>query len=128
MNFAYTILYVDDVEKTVAFYESAFGLTRKMVYGSDYGELSTGATTLSFSAKPFINELLSIPIQDTSLQTPPPAMEIALVTDDVQAAYARAIAAGAVAVKEPAAKPWGQIVAHVRDLNGFLVELCTAVS
>jgi len=127
MNFAYTILYVDDVQQTIAFYERAFGLSRKMVHENEYGELATGATTLSFAAKPFINSLLSIAIQDGSRETAPPPMEIALVTGDVQAAFDQAVASGAIPVKAPEAKPWGQIVAHVRDNNGFLVELCTAV-
>jgi len=30
-------------------------------------------------------------------------------------------------VQPPVAKPWGQVVSYVRDVNGFLVELCTAV-
>jgi catechol 2,3-dioxygenase-like lactoylglutathione lyase family enzyme len=42
MKFGYTILYVKDVEKTVAFYESAFGLKRKFVNESGYGEMDTG--------------------------------------------------------------------------------------
>ena len=33
-------------------------------------------------------------------------------------------AAGAVVVKEPQKKPWGQLVGYVRDNNGFLVEIC----
>lgn len=35
--------------------------------------------------------------------------------------------AGAIVVKEPTQKPWGQTVGYVRDLNGFLVGVCTAV-
>jgi lactoylglutathione lyase len=37
----------------------------------------------------------------------------------------KATSFGAVLVKEPTQKPWGQIVAYVRDLDGFLVEICT---
>jgi lactoylglutathione lyase len=48
------------------------------------------------------------------------------VTDDVDAAYERALAAGATSAAEPDDKPWGQRIAYVRDLNGILVELCTA--
>ena len=50
-------------------------------------------------------------------------MEIALVTEDVHAAFGSALAAGAVEVAEPKAKPWGQTVAYVRDLDGALVEI-----
>jgi uncharacterized glyoxalase superfamily protein PhnB len=45
----------------------------------------------------------------------------------VAAAYARAVQHGAEPVSPPAAKPWGQIVAYVRDGNGCLVELATPV-
>ena len=38
-----------------------------------------------------------------------------------------AVAVRAVGYVEPHAKPWGQVVAYVRDLNGFLVELCSAM-
>ena len=51
IKFAYTILYVQDVEKTISFYERAFGLKRKFIVpGNSYGELITGATTLSFAS------------------------------------------------------------------------------
>ena len=43
------------------------------------------------------------------------------------AAFARAVAAGATPLKEPVTKPWGQTVAYVRDLDGFLVELCSPI-
>jgi uncharacterized glyoxalase superfamily protein PhnB len=33
--------------------------------------------------------------------------------------------AGATAVSEPAVKPWGQTVAHLRDKDGHLVALGT---
>jgi hypothetical protein len=55
-------------------------------------------------------------------------MQIGLVTDDVPAAFENAVAARAVAVAEPAPKPWGQIVGYVRDDNGFMVELCTPMA
>ena len=50
-NLGYVIFYVADVEASVAFYERAFGLTRRFVSpDNDYGELDTGATTLSFAS------------------------------------------------------------------------------
>jgi len=127
MQFGYTILYVDDVEKTVAFYERAFGLKRKMVQPGEFGELDTGSTKLSFAARSHVKSLFSIPVQRSGPEHDAPPVEIALVTKDVQAAFDKAIAAGAVAVTKPAKKPWGQIVGYVRDNNGFLVELCTPI-
>ena len=40
----------------------------------------------------------------------------------------KALSAGATKVTAPAKKPWGQTVGYVRDNNGFLVELCTAIT
>ena len=54
--------------------------------------------------------------------------EIAMVSEDPNAAYASALEAGASAVKPPTLKPWGQIVAYVRDLNGCIVEICSPLS
>jgi lactoylglutathione lyase len=54
--------------------------------------------------------------------------EIAFVTTDPEAAYGRAVDAGASAVKPPTLEPWGQTVGYVRDLNGCLVELCSSIA
>jgi lactoylglutathione lyase len=57
----------------------------------------------------------------------PQASEIAFVSADVHAIYTRAVNAGAIAYAEPASKPWGQVVAYVRDIDGHLVEICTPI-
>lgn len=57
----------------------------------------------------------------------PLGMELDLVTDDVEAAHARAIQAGAVELAGPGRKPWGQVVSYVRSPDGTLIELCTPV-
>ena len=121
MKFGYTIVYVDEVEATIAFYEKAFGLKRGMVAGGEFGELATGETKLGFAAK----KMLHGPGVFASPDGKVLGVEIALTTDNVQAAYDKALAAGAKPVTAPEKKPWGQIVAYVRDNNGFLVELCT---
>lgn len=123
MKFGYTIFYVDSVEASIAFYEKAFGLKREMVAGEEFGQLATGETKLAFAAR----KILSVPATFAGPGDKPLAVEVALVTDHVQAAYDKALAAGAKAVHAPAKKPWGQTVAYVRDNNGFLVELCTPV-
>jgi len=123
MKFGYTIVYVEFVEATIAFYEKAFGLKRDMVAGEEFGQLATGETKLAFAAK----KMLHGPGLFASPEGKVLGVEIALVTDKVQAAFDKAVAAGAMAVSKPEQKPWGQTVAYVRDNNGFLVELCTPV-
>lgn len=125
MRLGYTILYVPDVAAAIGFYERAFGLTRRFIAeGGDYGELDTGGTALAFVREGFVAEqgLVFVPTRPAEQ---PPALEIGLVTEDVPAAVDRARDAGAEVVKRPAEKPWGQVVAYVRDLNGVLIELCT---
>lgn len=126
MKFGYTILYVQDVPRSVAFYEEAFGLVRKFVHEAGlYAEMDTGSTTLSFAANGLAKSNLPCGFRENDPNHPPAGFEVAFVTDDVQAAYDRALAAGAMPVSAPAAKPWGQICAFVRDKDGITVELCT---
>ena len=121
MRFGYTIVYVDDVEATIAFYEKAFGQQRNMVAGDEFGELKTGETRLGFAAKKMLHGEGRV----ASLEGKVLGVEVAFVTDNVAAAYDKALAAGAKSVSAPQQMPWGQTVAYVRDNNGFLVELCT---
>ena len=126
MKFGYTILYVKDVPRSVAFYEDAFGLARRFVHEAGmYAEMDTGATTLSFAAYGLAKSNLPCGFQEHQVSAPPAGFEVAFITGDVQAAYDRALAAGAFPVAPPAIKPWGQTVAFVRDKDGIVVELCT---
>jgi lactoylglutathione lyase len=129
MRFAYTIIYVADVEASLAFFERAFGLTRRFVApGGGYGELETGATALAFASHPTARDSLGGDYLAADQAALPLGQEIGLVTDDVSLACERAVAAGARLLKAPTAKPWGQIVAYVRCPDGSLVELCTAMA
>jgi lactoylglutathione lyase len=128
VSLGYVILYVKDVSAALTFYEEAFGLSRRFYHddkGKAYGELETGAARLAFASLELATEHLKQEVVVASLNKPPLGFEIALVTPDVSALYARAVKAGATAVSEPATKPWGQTVAYLRDKDGHLVELCT---
>ena len=123
MQLGYTILYVPDVAATLRFYAAAFGLTTRFLHESgDYGELETGSTALAFSAHRLMQQLGKNP---QAAHAHAPSFEIALCTPDVPAALARALAAGATPMRPVEVMPWGQTVAYVADINGFLVELCT---
>ena len=128
MKFGYTIIYVHDVPATVTFYESAFGLIRRFVHESNlYAEMETGDTTLAFAGEPMA-EMNGLSIRPNRKSDVAAGYEIAMVSEDPNAAYASALEAGASAVKPPTLKPWGQIVAYVRDLNGCIVEICSPLS
>ncbi len=127
MRLGYVIIHVPDVPAALAFYERAFGLERRFLApGDQYGELQTGGTALAFAAEALIAQY-DLGVRANRADQAPAGVEIGLVTDDVAAAYAKAVAEGASPAKPPSVKPWGQTVAYVRDLNGFLVEICSPI-
>lgn len=114
-----------DVEAAVAFYEKAFGLSRNFVAeDASFGELNTGETKLAFASEQMGDSHYDGGFQRPSAERPF-NIEIALVFDDVGEAFARALENGASPLSEPVEKPWGQVVAYVRDPFGTLVELAT---
>jgi uncharacterized glyoxalase superfamily protein PhnB len=126
IKFAYTILYVQDVTKSVEFYEHAFGFTRKFVTpDNDYAELSVGETTLSFASRELANSNLKDGFIESRLTDRPFGIEIGFTADNVEATLSTAVNAGATIVEDPVTKPWGQTVGYIRDIDGFLIEICT---
>ena len=126
IKFAYTILYVKDVSKAIEFYEDAFGFNTKFVSpDNDYGELLAGETTLSFASTTLAKTNLTNGFTESDLKDKPFGIEIGFTTDDVEETMANAMKVGATIVEKPKIKPWGQTVAYVRDLDGFLIEICT---
>jgi lactoylglutathione lyase len=129
MKFGYTIVYVDSVSDTLAFYKAAFGFDTRFLHESgEYGELETGATALAFASHNLGQMNLDGQYQKSDLSQKPLGVEIAFVTDDVHASFDKAVKAGAVALTEPKLKPWGQTVAYVRSIEGSLIELCSPVA
>ena len=126
IKFSYTILYVNDVTRSIEFYEAAFGFKRKFIApGNSYGELDTGNTTLSFASIEQATSNLKNGITESDLKQKPQAFEIGITTDNVDNLYKHAIKCGAVAEAAPADKSHGQTVSYVRDPDGFLVEICS---
>lgn len=126
LQLSYVIIYVADVAKTVSWYEGAFGLAQRMMHDSgQYAEMETGSTALAFASEADVTTCHTFrPNRSTEKAA---GAEVAFVTEDVQAAFDRAVDHGAHPEVSPVDKPWGQTIAYVRDLNGFLVELCTRV-
>ena len=124
----WVIAYVPDVEGAVAFYERAFGLERRFVVeGGSYGELDTGATTLAFAAEELGRSNFAGGVQRPSSGDAPFNVEIALVFEDVEAAFAHATESGWTVLAAPQQKPQGQLVGYVRDPFGTLVEIASPI-
>ena len=127
MKLGYVILYVPDVAGAVAFYETAFGVARRFVHESGtYAELETGATALAFADEAMV--AASHGFRRNRPRDEAAGAEVGFVTGDVPASFRRAVDAGATPLVEPTTKPWGQVVSYVRDLNGVIVEICSAVT
>jgi lactoylglutathione lyase len=121
----WVIVYVPDVEGALGFYEQSFGLQRRFVApDASYGELDTGETKLSFASEQLGDSHFEGGFQRPSADRPF-NVEVALVFDDVEAAFARAVENGAAQLTAPHQTSWGQTIAYVRDPFGTLVELAT---
>jgi len=126
VKFGYTVIWVDDVVKTVEFYEKAFGLVRRTLQDRGqfiWAEIETGNTTLAFSSTTEAQKLFPGGFHHNDATQPPTLFQISFITPDVGGAYMKAIGAGAKPLDAPKSQPGGQTIARVRDLNGVLVSL-----
>lgn len=129
MRFGYTIVYVPDVPASLKFFNDAFGLPTRFLHESNtYGELETGATALAFAASEMGDAFFPNGHISAHESSRPIGIAVALITEDVVSAHARALSAGARELAKPDAKPWGQTVSYVWCPDGTLVELCTPIS
>jgi len=89
MEFGYTVVFVADVEATVAFYEAAFGAKRKFV-SQAFGMLDTGSTTLAFgweeNEKRELGEAGSdLTFRANRAAAEPAGVQISFITENVEA-------------------------------------------
>lgn len=120
----YVILYVNDFEKTMDFYNGILGLPIKLQQDT-YVEFDTGDTTLSINTRKDVKELtgLEVPEGSTSTQT----FEVGFVVEDVGTTIETLRQRGVTILKEAVTKPWGQTVAYVADPDGHYIEICTSI-
>lgn len=124
----WVIVYVDDVAAAIDLYERAFGLERAFVDPSGtFGQLDTGTTALAFAQRDLAASNLPDGFQAPDPLAPSFNVELALIYDDVAAAFARAVAEGCTPLAEPERKGHGQTVGYVRDPFGTLVEVASPV-
>ncbi len=128
IQYAYTILYVPDVPRTMEFYIKAFGFEQKFLTPEkDYGELMSGSTTIAFANLELSNSNFKKGFTPSKLSEKPFGIELAFTTSEVEQLMEKATTNGAVLLEKVVTKPWGQKVAYVRDLNGFIIEICTPI-
>lgn len=108
MKYAYTIFYVDDVAKTISFYENAFGFQKKFITPEgDYAELNSGETTIAFASIILGNSNFKKGFDKASIDKQPHGVEIAFTTETIEEDLKKAIATGAIEYEPITKKPWG---------------------
>ena len=126
MKFGYTVIWVDDVVKTVEFYQKAFGLVPPTLQHTGKfirAEFETGNTKLVFSSTDEAKTLFPGGSQANNPSEAPILISISFITPDVATAYIKAIGAGAKPLNAPNNQPGGHTIARVRDPNGVIVSL-----
>ncbi|GLJ37391.1 hypothetical protein SUGI_0758840 [Cryptomeria japonica] len=146
VRYGYTVVFVKDVGLSLSFYRDAFGLQPKYVdERRTWGELDTGSAIIAFTPLHQRDATIACGVQEHDASIPPINVAIGFLVEgcksegleddknvttrvqSVQKVYDRAIDIGAVPVQAPEMKPWGQIVAYVRDPDGVLVQLGSLV-
>jgi uncharacterized glyoxalase superfamily protein PhnB len=126
LKLGWVITYVDQPRTASEFYARVFGLRAEFAApDGSYAQLDTGPTKLAFASYGLGQKNFPGGARRAPAEGAPPNTEIALVTDDVDAAFNTAVEAGCEALAEPQDKPHGQRVAYVRDPFGGLIELAT---
>ena len=123
-TFATTALYVEDFVGVVEFYRRAVGLEPRL-YDEEVGFAELGEDGLISIASHGAGELM----MPDAYPRPPAGRvagaELAFFVTDVQAAFDRAVAAGARPLTPPSEMPWGQTVAYVEDPAGTILGFVT---
>ena len=116
----YTVLIVEDLDRSVAFYTEALGIQLSHRSGG-YAQLITGPTRLALYTREAMSATLEQPLEPPARNAP--GSEIGFLVADVDAAYAEITLAGGEPVKPPTDRFWGQRTAYLRDPDGHLIEL-----
>ena len=118
----YVILFVADLERSVAFYRDVIGVPFRL-RGDGYVEFATEGARFGLYDRNRLGELTG---QDSTTPNRPGG-EVVFLVGDVDAEAERLRAAGATILKGPLDRPWGQRTLHVEDPDGFVVELAEEI-
>jgi lactoylglutathione lyase len=118
----YVILFVADLERSVAFYRDVLGVPFKL-QGDGYVEFATQGAKFGLYDRSRLEELTGHAAEAPGS----PGGEVVLLVEDVDAEAERLRAAGATILKGPVDRPWGHRTLHVEDPDGFVVELAVEI-
>jgi lactoylglutathione lyase len=118
----YVILFVGDLERSVAFYRDVIGVPFRL-QGDGYVEFATDGTRFGLYDRNRLEELTGHDATDPGR----PGGEVVFLVGDVDAEAGRLRAAGATILKGPVDRAWGHRTLHVQDPDGFVVELAEEI-
>ena len=123
-KFAAAVIYVEDVPPVLDFYQRAFGLDVRF-YDEEAGFAELGPDGTVALASHEAGEFMMPGAYPRPASERRSGVELAFWTDDVPAAFARAVEAGAVGLTPPRTMPWGQTVAYVESIEGTVIGFVT---
>jgi lactoylglutathione lyase len=117
----YVILYVSDLDRSIAFYRDVIGLPfRFSEHG--YAEFATEGSKFALYERGLLRELIGRDATEGG-----PQGEVAFLVADVDAEAERLRRAGVRPLSGPEDRPWGHRTLHVLDPDGFVVELAQEI-
>ncbi|MFI5697603.1 VOC family protein [Kribbella sp. NPDC051586] len=120
MQIGYVILYVADLERSVAFYRDMVRLAYKFT-DAGYAEFDAGGVRFALYERRRAEWLTGRAV------TPGAGGEVVVMVDGVDAYAERLVAAGVPLLSGPADRPWGHRTVHVADPDGFVVEFAEEI-
>jgi len=117
----YVILYVDDLDRSVAFYRDLLGLPFKFAQAG-YAEFATEGTRFALYERARLPELIG-----RTAAGGDPAVEILFLVPDVDAEAERLRQAGAEVLSGPVDRAWGHRTLHLLDPDAHVVELAQEI-
>lgn len=117
----YVILYVRDLDASIAFYRDVVGLPFKFKQ-ANYAEFATEGTKFALFERSSVPDLIGRPVSDGG-----PSGEVAFVVDDVDAEATRLAAAGVRILSRPVDRPWGHRTLYFLDPDEHVVEFAQEI-
>jgi lactoylglutathione lyase len=117
----YVILYVADLERSIAFYDRVAGVRPKFVENG-YAEFEVPGTRFGLYERARLAELIG--------REPSPggtSVEIVFLVDDADAEAERLRSAEIALLSGPTDRPWGHRTVHVADPDGNIVEFAQEI-
>jgi lactoylglutathione lyase len=118
----YVILFVPDLERSIAFYRDVLGLPFKL-HGDGYAEFATRGARFGLYDRNRLQELIGREVAGPN----GPGGEVVFLVGDVDAEAERLRAAGVAILTGPVDRAWGHRTLHLEDPDGFVVELAQEI-